>query len=131
MRKILFILYVEDQDKSTNFYSNVLAQQPNLYVPGMTEYLLSPETALGLMPIHGIKKLLAETLPDPALAKGIPRSEFYWIVKNATEYHCRALVHGAKELSPLQERSWGDCVAYSLDPDGHVLAFAEQSKSPS
>ena len=28
------------------------------------------------------------------------------------------------ELDPLRARDWGHLAAYSLDPDGHVLAFA-------
>ncbi len=32
---------------------------------------------------------------------------------------------GARELSGLEKRSWGDLAAYSLDPDGYVLAFAK------
>jgi uncharacterized protein len=39
-------------------------------------------------------------------------------------YHGRAQAVGAIELSALTRRSWGDIAAYSLDPDGHVIAFA-------
>jgi len=45
-------------------------------------------------------------------------------VENPDAYHLRALAVGARELSPMAPRDWGDLVAYSLDPDGHVLAFA-------
>ena len=38
----------------------------------------------------------------------------------------RAIEFGAREVSPLALRDWGHSVAYSLDPDGHVLAFASQ-----
>jgi len=38
------------------------------------------------------------------------------------------LKYGAKELSELQERDWGDTAAYCLDADGHVLVFAEKSE---
>jgi hypothetical protein len=40
-------------------------------------------------------------------------------------YHHRSIEMGAKELSGLQSRDWGDIAAYSLDPDGHVIAFAK------
>ncbi len=36
--KANFILYVADQEKSTEFYSRVLNQKPQLNVPGMTEF---------------------------------------------------------------------------------------------
>jgi uncharacterized glyoxalase superfamily protein PhnB len=80
------------------------------------------------MPEAGIKRLLGEKLPDPAQAAGIPRSELYLRVTNPLEYHRRAIEAGAIELSELKDRDWGDRAAYSLDPDGHVLAFAEQSE---
>jgi catechol 2,3-dioxygenase-like lactoylglutathione lyase family enzyme len=122
--KALFILYVRDQETSTRFYATVLDKEPTLHVPGMTEFTLIDNSKLGLMPVTGIKRLLPG-LPDPAKAAGIPRSEVYLTVPNAAEYHRRALAAGAAELSGLAKRSWGDLVAYSLDPDGHVLAFAE------
>ncbi len=117
-----FILYVADQARSSAFYSAVLAQAPRLDVPGMTEFELAGGAVLGLMPEAGIKRLLGPRLPDPAGAK--PRAEVYLVVDEPGEYHSRALKAGAKELSPLKRRGWGHEAAYSLDPDGHVLAFA-------
>ncbi|HJU70302.1 MAG TPA: VOC family protein [Paucimonas sp.] len=120
-----FILYVRDQEAGTAFYSAVLAMEPRLFVPGMTEFQLGPDTILGLMPETGIRRLLGPALPDPAQAAGTPRAELYLLVPDALPYHQRALEHGARELSPLLERGWGHCAAYSLDADGHVLAFAQ------
>ena len=119
-----FILYVPDQKRSTEFYSAVLLIEPRLHVPGMTEYALPGGGVLGLMPESGIRNLLGPALPDPSRARGIPRSELYLVVADAPAHHSRALAAGAKELSPMQSRSWGDVAGYSLDPDGHVLAFA-------
>lgn len=119
----LIIFYVKDQDRSRQFYEHVLKRPPGLNVPGMTEFELDG-CRLGLMPEKGIKCLLGDALPDPALANGIPRAELYLRVSDPNAYHRRALEGGAKELSALQLRGWGESVAYSLDPDGHVLAFA-------
>lgn len=124
----LFILYVKDQAVSSEFYSAVLNQKPALDVPGMTEFRLAANCIFGIMPEKGIKKLLGKNLPDPSKANGIPRCELYLIVDNPQEYHNRALDRGAREISPLQTRSWGDRTAYCMDPDGHVIAFAEQIK---
>ena len=125
MTKIHFILYVKDQTQSTAFYTQVLGCQPTLNVPGMTEFALTEDTILGLMPISGIKRLLGDKWPDPERNSGVPRSEIYLLVSQPLDYHRRALEAGAVELSGLQNRDWGHRVAYSLDPDGHVLAFAE------
>ena len=119
-----FILYVADQALSTEFYRQVLAMPPALHVPGMTEFRLGPDSVLGLMPAAGIVRLLGGALPDPAAAGGIPRCELYLVVAEPAACHARALAGGARELSPLMMRDWGHAVAYSLDPDGHVLAFA-------
>ncbi|MBL8955369.1 MAG: hypothetical protein JNK82_31635 [Myxococcaceae bacterium] len=118
------ILYVADQARSTAFYAAVLARKPRLDVPGMTEFELEGGSILGLMPEAGIKRLLGAALPDPASARGIPRAELYLKGTGAAAFHVRALAAGALELSPPLLRDWGDFVAYSLDPDGHVLAFA-------
>jgi len=125
MTKAHFILYVSDQARSTAFYSLVLNVPPSLNVPGMTEFAFGDQCVLGLMPEAGIKRLLGEKLPDPATAQGVPRAELYVLVAQPADYHRRALAAGAIELSELLDRDWGHRAAYSLDPDGHVLAFAE------
>lgn len=127
MNQSYFILYIVDQDRSTAFYTAALGFAPRLHVPGMTEFALPGGGVLGLMPQQGIRRLLGSALPDPALADGVPRCELYLLVEDPAAWHTRALQAGAKELSPLLPRNWGHHAAYSLDPDGHVLAFASES----
>jgi hypothetical protein len=122
-----FILYVDSQPAATAFWSQVLDRSPSLDVPGMTEFALRDGALLGLMPEEGIRTLLGSALPDPSQARGTPRAELYLLVDEPAAYHSRALAAGARELSPLSARSWGDTVAYSLDPDGHVIAFASRA----
>jgi uncharacterized protein len=118
------ILYVSDQARSARFYGEVLGCVPRLDVPGMTEFVLHGGAVLGLMPVEGIRRLLGDALPDPAKAAGTPRCELYVVREDAERCHARALASGARELAPLRLRDWGHRVAYSIDPDGHVLAFA-------
>ncbi len=125
------ILYVKSQARSTDFYASVLDLRPTLNVPGMTEFKLSEGCVLGLMPEEGIKRLLGPKLPHPANASGTPRAEVYILVDNAALYHSRALQNGATELSELTMRDWGHAVAYCLDLDAHVLAFAEAAEEDS
>lgn len=121
-----FILYVQDQQKSCEFYSRLLNMQPALNVPGMTEFLLTENCKLGLMPNAGIKKILENKTPDPESGTGIPRCEIYLLIKNPDEYIERGLSLGAKLISEMQNRDWGDRVGYIADPDGHIIAFAEK-----
>ena len=122
MIKAHFILYVQDQAASSAFYRTVLAAKPTLEAPGMTEFDLGGGTVLGLMPERGIARLLGIRTDDPA--NGFCRGELYLLVTDPAAYHRRALAAGARELSPLAPRDWGDLAAYSLDTNGYVLAFA-------
>lgn len=124
--KVEFILYVADQEKSKDFYENLLQIKPSLNVPGMTEFDLNKSTKLGLMPEEGIIKILADKTPNPNTGNGIPRCELYLKVKNAEKYLSRGIKLGAKEISKIAERNWGDKVGYISDLDGHIIAFAEK-----
>lgn len=119
-----FILYVNNQADSTDFYRKTLAIEPILNVPGMTEFKLGDHCILGLMPSAGIKRLLGDTIPDPERARGVPRAEIYLRVSDPEKALERAISFGAKELSPFQERNWGANAGYVMDQDGHVLAFS-------
>lgn len=121
-----FILYVRDQEASAIFYQRILNQSPQLNVPGMTEFQLSEECILGLMPEGGIKRLLGEAIPHPAEAKGVPRAELYLVVSNPEEFISRGERAGGRLLSSIQARNWGHRAGYMADPDGHVIAFASR-----
>jgi catechol 2,3-dioxygenase-like lactoylglutathione lyase family enzyme len=125
MKKLpIIILYVADQQKSATFYEKVLNQRPVLNVPGMTEFLLNEHIKLGLMPEKGIAKIITPHTKHPELGNGIPRCELYLIVNAPEQSLTIAINAGAKEISGAALRDWGDTVAYCLDPDGHVIAFA-------
>ena len=57
MHAVQFILYVADQARARDFYRRVLAAEPVLDVPGMTEFDLG-EATLGLMPAADMEALL-------------------------------------------------------------------------
>jgi len=121
------ILYVADQQRSRDFYAYVLGTQPNLDVPGMTEFNLTSELKLGLMPENGIAKIISGNMPHPHTAHGIPRCELYIVTKNITAMYERAIDAGGKEVSKIADRDWGDTVGYIADIDGHIIAIAKRS----
>lgn len=120
------ILYVSDQQASAAFYKKIFRKSQDLNAPGMTEFLLAPNFKLGLMPNNGIAKILADKMPNPNLGNGIPRCELYFHVENIQLEFDNAIEIGAKLISPIQDRDWGDRVCYFSDLDGHVIAFAER-----
>lgn len=121
-----FILYVSNQEKSKVFYEKLLAQNASLHVPGMTEFTLSENLKLGLMPSEGINKILQDKTPHPELGSGIPRCELYLNVENLDEMYARLKASEALLISEIEARDWGDRVCYFADLDGHIIALAEK-----
>ncbi len=120
------ILFVDNQERSSLFYEKIFRQASDLNVPGMTEFNLSDHCKLGLMPNNGIARILANQLPHPQDGNGIPRCELYLYVEDIKLEFENAINSGAKLISPIIERNWGDRACYFADPDGHVIAFAER-----
>jgi uncharacterized glyoxalase superfamily protein PhnB len=129
MKHIQFIetiLYVTDQQASTEFYTKIFRQEPDLNVAGMTEFLLAENCKLGLMPNSGIARILSNATPHPDNGNGIPRCELYLYVEDIELEFSNAIKGGAKLISPIENRDWNDRVCYFADPDGHIIAFAEK-----
>lgn len=122
------ILYVTDQEASCRFYEQLFRQPADLHVPGMTEFNISANCKLGLMPNQGIAKILGNQTPHPDSGQGIPRCELYFYVVNIQQEFDNAVKSGARLISPVMDRDWGDKVCYFSDPDGHIIAFAEKIK---
>jgi lactoylglutathione lyase len=121
------ILYVSDQERSKDFYEGIFRTRAQLHVPGMTEFVISENCKLGLMPESGIAKLLAGKTPHPSEGTGIPRCELYLYVDDATKEYDHAINHGAKSIRSVADMDWGDKAGYCADPDGHIIAFAQKN----
>ena len=118
------IFYVSDQEKSKNFYSYILQQEPILDVEGMTEFTLQENLKLGLMPEKGIAKIITPPMPHPSKGNGIPRNELYIFSEDYKNMYQKAINAGACKISAIKQRDWGHAVGYVSDLDGHVIAFA-------
>ncbi|ESU18511.1 lactoylglutathione lyase-like lyase [Flavobacterium cauense R2A-7] len=121
-----FILYVANQEVSSRFYEVLFKTKPTLEVPGMTEFTISESLKIGLMPNNGIAKIITPTTVHPEKGNGIPRCELYFYVENIELEYQNALQAGAKIISGIEDRNWGDRVCYFADSDGHIIAFAEK-----
>jgi lactoylglutathione lyase len=121
------ILFVDNQDVSTKFYSKLLNIVPSLWVPGMTEFSQQSIPFLGIMPRSGIKRLLPSiNLPNDGNAT-THNFELYFLVEDVTERLNCAIELGAQIISPAQTRDWGHTVAYVKDFDGYIIALAQHS----
>ena len=129
IQKIHTILYVENHEISTEFYTKILRLKPDLNVPGMTEFHLTDDFTLGLMPNSGIAKILAGKTPPPESGTGIPRCELYLYVDDIEAALKNIHDNQIAVISGLQERNWGDMAFYFADPDGHIIAFATKIKN--
>jgi predicted enzyme related to lactoylglutathione lyase len=126
--KDMIILYVADQQRSRDFYKTVLNKEPLLDVPGMTEFELNDRTILGLMPEKGIENILGDKVPSPSSGNGIPRCELYLSVPDVQKAFDALVKNGGKIISPPEMRNWGHFAAYGSDPDGHIVAFAQEKR---
>ena len=126
IKHTITILYVDNQEASCVFYQKIFRKKPDLNVPGMTEFRLSENSKIGLMPNKGIAKILADKTPHPDNGNGIPRCELYLTVEDIHAAFENAQNSGATLISPIEDRDWGATVCYFADRDGHILAFAQK-----
>ena len=120
----LFVLYVRFVSTSRNFYCNLLALELIVSEPGMVIFRLDSGVELGLMAETAIQSLLPD-MPDPRPDREIARCELYLRLRGADAAFQRGKDAGARELSPMALRDWGERAGYLLDPDGHVIACAD------
>ena len=124
--KVMFIIYVENQERSKDFYQKILNLNPSLDVPGMTEFELTKDTSLGIMPGDGIVRVLDNKISNANRIKDIPKCELYLFVDNPDECYIRAIEAGGLGVSKGTKRNWGDYVAYCIDLDSNIIAFAKR-----
>ena len=128
MNKTYIIIYVDDLDKTKMFYEILFGIKPIIDEPGMCELELPNNTTLGIMPNSSFEKLFGEDYIFNEKKKSTPKFELYFQVDDPEAFHKKAKQLGALELRKFEKMDWGDRVAYSINHDGHILAFAERVK---
>lgn len=119
------IFAVSDVRQSAAFYEQAFGWPRNQRIDysNYVEFQLRGGT-LGLYERSGYaEEVGAEPVrvPDDAVAPAY----LYVRVEDAVEVAARLEAAGARPLSPLVDRSWGERAAWFADPDGNVVAVAQ------
>lgn len=121
--KCVFHLYVSDNQRSAQFYSEAFEITPLLHDGGI-QFQLPGGCSFGLLTEKSAKARFGTLIDDPEMSNGISRIEMAVSIADPSACIERAITAGAKMISPLQLRDNGDESAYVLDPDGHVLVIS-------
>jgi len=127
--KTYFIIYVNDLEKSKIFYELLFNIKPIIDEPGMAEFELPDSSTFGIMPNISLEKLFGSDFKIEKNRKSLPQTELYFLVEDAIMFHNKAIQLGATEIREFSKMDWGHKVAYSINHDGHILAFAELIKN--
>ena len=124
--KVHIILTVSDISKSRMFYNLLFNITPIVDESNICEFQLTENLILGLQNEDlKLKNFDPDIYMRFAQNKHTGGEEIYIEHSDAEGIHTKALQLGCLELSPFKERNWGHKVGYSINHDGHILAFAE------
>lgn len=119
----LTILAVEDLPRSVAFYSVAFGWPQIVSVPVYAEFALPDGMRFGLYQREGFGRNTGQVPVRMARGELAP-TELYFYPESIEEAMPRLVAAGARKLSDLAARDWGDEAAYFADPDGNVLVLA-------
>jgi lactoylglutathione lyase len=119
------ILYVEDVERSLDFYQRALGVQRRfLHESGEYGELETGATALAFA-THG---LAASNLPSvydgTTTERPRPPFEVCFVTEDVEGAYGQAVGAGAEPVTEPQTKPWGQDVAYVRDPDGNLIELA-------
>ena len=121
------ILYVEDVEKSIEFYENVFEFERKFISPD-NDYgeLITGETTLSF----ASKKLASQNLKEGFIESSLEDKPFAieigFIVENVPEVLQKATSFGALMVAEPVEKPWGQVVAYVRDLDGFLIEICTE-----
>lgn len=113
----------------SDFYRRALGQESPVVTRLYTEFTLSGGLRIGLYERESFGRNTGQTpvkIPVEALAP----TELYFYCNDLMAAIRRLQEAGARVLSPLTARPWGDEAAYFADPGGNVLVLARAMEAP-
>lgn len=122
-RHALTILAVRDLAMATSFYQRAFAWEQIVEAPVYVEFALPCGMRLGLYQRESFARNTGQ-LPASTSMGAITATELYFYVEAPDAEVDRLVSAGARLLSDLSPRDWGDEAAYLADPDGNVIVLA-------
>jgi len=122
-RHALTILAVDDLPRAVAFYEAAFGWPRIVNVPVYSEFALPDGMRFGVYQRDGFGRNTGQ-VPARLAPKEIAGTELYLYPDDVHEAVRRLLAAGARELSELAPRDWGDEAAYFADPDGNVITVA-------
>lgn len=128
-RHVLTIVAVEALPAAVRFYREAFGWSQTVDVPVYAEFALPGGMRFGVYERQAFGRNTGQ-VPAP-LSKGqLTSTELYFHVDDLDTAIARLRKAGARELSALAPRPWGDEVAYFADPEGNVIAVARPLSTP-
>jgi predicted enzyme related to lactoylglutathione lyase len=122
-RHVLTILAVHDLARSAAFYREAFGWPLRVEAPVYVELEQPDGRGLGLYQREGFGRNTGQ-VPMRVPAGELVGTELYFHVDDLEAMAQRLSEAGARLLSPMAARDWGDEAAYFADPDGNVIVVA-------
>jgi uncharacterized protein len=120
---VLTILAVRDLAGAQRFYSGLLEWPVTVETGSYVELRHASGMRLGLYERNGFGRNVGRA-PITVEGADLHAAELYFHADDPQAVADRAVSLGARLLSALAPRDWGDEVVYLADVDGHVVAIA-------
>lgn len=128
-RLALVILAVHDVSRAARFYEDAFGWRTEVDVPVYREYALPAGMRLGLYRRDAFMKNIGERPVSLRAPEHTLATELYLLVDDLDAAATRLTELGARCLSPIAPRPWGDTAAYFEDPEGNVVVVARPTTS--
>ena len=121
-RHVMTILAVTDLAHAARFYAEVFGWPKKIDTARLVSFEIPGGVELSLYAREGFAVDTGRA-PQPLIIGAITGTELYLHHPDPAQVIERLERHGARRLSPLGPRPWGDEAAYYADPDGNVIAI--------
>ncbi len=123
VRHALTILAVARFTECVSFYRAAFAWEVAVDTPVYVEFRVPGGQRIGIYERLSFAQNVG-SVPQQAAEGVLSSTELYFYCEHLESAIARIRTAGARELSALAKRAWGDEAAYFADPEGNVLVLA-------